>query len=226
MKILVVEDEPAIVYMLRYNLEKQGYQVIDTEKGGDVIELATAQKPDLILLDWRLADNVDGVDVCYALRKNQRLHQIPIIMLTARAQDGDKVKALGTGADDYMTKPFSIVELLARIKAVLRRAAPMAAGETLKFADLDMDMAQCKVFRSGKPIHLGPTEFRLLHFFMRHPRKVFGRDELLSQVWGDNIHVEDRTVDVHIRRLRRSLGDPDIIRTVRKTGYALDDSAG
>jgi two-component system phosphate regulon response regulator PhoB len=222
MKILVVEDEPSIVYMLRYNLEKEGYFVIDTDEGAMALKLAESDKPDLVLLDWMLAGELSGVDVCHGLRKNPKTHKIPVIMLTARAQEADKVKALSTGADDYVTKPFSVLELKARIKAIFRRLAVKPATQVIDCAGLTIDTEQCKVTRNGKPVHLGPTEFRLLQFFMENPGVVFSREDLLSQVWGDNIHVEDRTVDVHIRRLRKSLGEPDPIRTVRGSGYALD----
>ncbi|GHU01045.1 DNA-binding response regulator [Alphaproteobacteria bacterium] len=224
MKILVVEDEPDIVYMLRYNLEKDGHSVIDADLGAAALQLAEDEAPDLILLDWGLDGDMDGTEVCRAIRRNPRLHRLPVIMLTARSQEADKVRGLSVGADDYLTKPFSLLELSARIKALMRRSAPSAERGRLAFADLSMEAESCRVARSEVPVHLGPTEFRLLQFLMENPRTVFSREDLLAQIWGDALHVEARTVDVHIRRLRTALGDPDLIRTVRGSGYSLDDS--
>ena len=184
------------------------------------------EKPDLILLDWMLP-NVQGIDLCRDMRKSYELRNIPIIMLTARGDEADKVRGLSYGADDYMTKPYSIPELMARIMALLRRVQPEQRQENLSFEDLTMDFAKRRVMRGDRPVHLGPTEFRLLQYLMEKPGVVLSRESLLKLVWGGSIHVELRTVDVHIRRLRRALnegGEPDIIRTVRSAGYALDST--
>lgn len=223
-KIMIVEDEAGLVTLLKYNLEKQGYETLVAMDGKDVMPMALAEKPDLILLDWMLP-NVQGIDLCREIRKSYELRNIPIIMLTARGDEADKVRGLSYGADDYMTKPYSIPELMARIIALLRRVAPMERHENLVFEDVTMDFAKRRVMRGDRPVHLGPTEFRLLQFLMEKPGIVLSREELLKLVWGGSIHVELRTVDVHIRRLRRALnegGEKDIIRTVRSAGYALD----
>jgi len=196
--VLVVEDDAALATMLRYNLEKQGF---------------------------RVEDAADGIEVCRQIRRRPSTRDLPVIMVTARAEDQDAVRGLNTGADDYITKPFSIDALLARMRALLRRAGAVPAKGRLAFADIAMDLAAHRVQRNDRAIHLGPTEFRLLEFFMQHPRRVFSREELLDAVWGQDIHVEPRTVDVHIRRLRKSIngdGELDLVRTVRAAGYALD----
>ncbi len=224
---LVVEDEPALVTMLRYNLEKQGYRVEDAADGQEALNLIQEQKPDIVLLDWMLP-TLSGIEVCRRIRREPATRDLPVIMLTARTEDRDAVRALNTGADDYITKPFGIDALLARIRALLRRAGAVPEKGQLGFQDIDMDLATHRVTRAGRRIHLGPTEFRLLEFFLRYPRRVFSREELLDAVWGHDIHVELRTVDVHIRRLRRSMndeGEADLIRTVRAAGYALDTEA-
>lgn len=223
-KILIVEDEAALVTLLKYNLEKQGYESLCVMDGKEVLSTALIEKPDLILLDWMLP-NATGIDLCREIRKSYELRQIPIIMLTARGDEADKIRGLSVGADDYMTKPFSVPELMARITALLRRVTPLPVHENLSFADIIMDFSQRRVTRGERNVHLGPTEFRLLQFLMEKPGHVLSRESLLKSVWGGAIYVELRTVDVHIRRLRRALnknGEVDLIRTVRSAGYALD----
>ncbi|MBO7244064.1 MAG: phosphate regulon transcriptional regulator PhoB [Alphaproteobacteria bacterium] len=227
-KIMIVEDETALVTLLKYNLEKQGYETIAVMDGKDVISTALTEKPDLVLLDWMLP-NIQGIDICREMRRSYELRSTPIIMLTARGEEADKVRGLSFGADDYMTKPYSIPELMARIGALLRRVQPENRQDNLSYEDLTMDFAKRRVMRGDRAVHLGPTEFRLLQYLMEKPGIVLSRESLLKLVWGGSIHVELRTVDVHIRRLRRALnegGEPDIIRTVRSAGYALDSSAG
>ncbi|MBR6730709.1 MAG: phosphate regulon transcriptional regulator PhoB [Alphaproteobacteria bacterium] len=226
-KIMIVEDETALVTLLKYNLEKQGYETITVMDGKDVISTALEEKPDLVLLDWMLP-NVQGIDICREMRRTYELRSTPIIMLTARGEEADKVRGLSFGADDYMTKPYSIPELMARIGALLRRVQPENRQDNLSYEDLTMDFAKRRVMRGDRAVHLGPTEFRLLQYLMEKPGIVLSRESLLKLVWGGSIHVELRTVDVHIRRLRRALnegGEQDIIRTVRSAGYALDYSA-
>ena len=223
-KIMIVEDEIGLVTLLKYNLEKQGYETVVCMDGKDVIVSAMTEKPDLILLDWMLP-NIQGIDLCREIRKSYELRNIPIIMLTARAEEADKVKGLSFGADDYMTKPFSVPELMARIVALLRRVAPIQPVENLSYGDIVIDFSKRRVMRGDRHVHLGPTEFRLLQYLMEKPSVVLSRESLLKLVWGGSIHVELRTVDVHIRRLRRALnenGEKDVIRTVRSAGYAID----
>ncbi|AWK88082.1 phosphate regulon transcriptional regulator PhoB [Azospirillum thermophilum] len=222
--VLVVEDEADIVTLLKYNLEKEGFRVVAASDGEEALLLAGEQAPNLVLLDWMLP-LMSGLEVCRQLRRNAKTRDIPIIMLTARGEEGDRVRGLNSGADDYITKPFSPTELVARMRAVLRRSAPGMTDETLQFADVTMDLAAHRVRRNGRDIHLGPTEFRLLRHFMQHPGRVFSREQLLDLVWGHDVYVEPRTVDVHIRRLRKALNEEtelDLIRTVRSAGYALD----
>lgn len=224
-KILIVEDEVGLITLLKYNLEKQGYETITVSDGKEVIRTALLEKPDLILLDWMLP-NISGLDLCREMRKTFDLRQTPIIMLTARGDEADKVKGLSFGADDYVTKPFSVPELMARIAALLRRVQPTPIPEkTRTFRDMSIDYAKRRIIRDGREIHLGPTEFRLLQFLMEKPGDVLSREALLKSVWGGSIHVELRTVDVHIKRLRNALNKgrrPDLIRTVRSVGYAMD----
>ncbi|MEM8586747.1 MAG: phosphate regulon transcriptional regulator PhoB [Pseudomonadota bacterium] len=225
--ILVIEDEVDLVTLLTYNLEKENYRVIAAFEGDEGVMLAAEQHPDLILLDWMLP-NRSGIDICRQLRRTDASRDIPIIMLTARGEEGDRIRGLNAGADDYVTKPFSINELLARMRAVLRRTAPASASEVLQMADIVMDLAAHRVRRGERNIHLGPTEFRLLRHFMQYPGRVFSREQLLDTVWGHDVYVEPRTVDVHIRRLRKALNgdtEQDVIRTVRSAGYALDANA-
>jgi two-component system phosphate regulon response regulator PhoB len=226
--VLIVEDEAALVTLLRYNLEKQGFRVEDAGDGGEALTRITEAPPDLLLLDWMLP-TMSGIELCRQLRRRPATRALPIIMLTARAEDSDAVRGLDTGADDYITKPFSNEALIARIRALLRRAGAVPTKLKLNFHDISLDPASHRVLRNGRALHLGPTEFRLLEFFLRHPKRVFSREDVLNAVWGRDIHVEPRTVDVHIRRLRKAInapGETDIVRTVRAAGYALDtDSA-
>ncbi|MDX2145709.1 MAG: phosphate regulon transcriptional regulator PhoB [Rhodospirillaceae bacterium] len=222
--VMIVEDEASLMTMLRYNLEKEGFRVTEAGDGEEALTVADETPPDAILLDWMLP-RMSGIEVCRQLRRKPQTRGVPIIMLTARGDEVDKVRGLTVGADDYITKPFSMPELLARVRALLRRAKPSQAKGTLAFADVIMDLDTHRVSRDGKNIHLGPTEFRLLQFFMERPGTVFSREELLNGVWGPDIYVEPRTVDVHIRRLRKALNDggvADIIRTVRAAGYSID----
>jgi len=222
--VLVVEDEPALATMLRYNLEKQGFRVEEAVDGQEALTRIAEEKPDLVLLDWMLPV-MSGIEVCRQIRRRPETRTLPVIMVTARVEDSDAVRGLNTGADDYITKPFGIEALIARIRALLRRAGTMTEKGELRFHDIEMDLAAHRVTRNGRRLHLGPTEFRLLEFLLQHPRRVFSREELLDAVWGPDIHVEPRTVDVHIRRLRRSIngeGELDVVRTVRTAGYALD----
>jgi two-component system phosphate regulon response regulator PhoB len=226
--ILVVEDEAPLVTLLRYNLEREGFAVLEAQDGDEAMAQAREQKPDLVLLDWMLP-LVSGIEVCRQLRRHPETRGIPIVMLTARGEEGDKLRGLDSGADDYVTKPFSPSELIARIRAVLRRARPVPADEMLRFEDVTLDLAAHRVRRGGRELHLGPTEFRLLRFFLENPGRVFSREQLLDRVWGRDVYVEPRTVDVHIRRLRKAINGPkerDLIRTVRTAGYALDAGKG
>lgn len=222
--VLVVEDEAALLTLLRYNLEKQGFRVEEATDGQEALLRLDEGRPDVVLLDWMLPA-LSGIEVCRQIRRRAETRSLPVIMLTARTEDVDAVRALDTGADDYITKPFAMDALLARIRALLRRAGAPAARGSLSYADLAMDQDAHRVTRAGRSLHLGPTEYRLLEHFMRHPRRVFSREQLLDAVWGRDIHVEPRTVDVHIRRLRRAINgedELDLIRTVRSAGYALD----
>lgn len=225
--ILVVEDEPDVVTLLTYNLEKEGFKVSSVFDGDEALIAAGETRPDLMLLDWMLP-NRSGLDICRQLRRNARTRDMPIIMLTARGEEGDRVRGLDSGADDYITKPFSSSELVARVKAVLRRTQPQVESEVLRYAEVEMDLVAHRVRRNDRDIHLGPTEFRLLRHFMQNVGRVFSREQLLDIVWGHDVYVEPRTVDVHIRRLRKALNDgdeTDLIRTVRSAGYALDVQA-
>ena len=222
--VLVVEDEAALATMLRYNLERQGYGVEEAADGQEALLRIAEARPDLVLLDWMLP-SMSGIEVCRQIRRRPETRELPVIMVTARTEDQDAVRALNTGADDYIPKPFSMDALLARVRALLRRASPVPAKGRLEFHDIVLDLASHRVRRNGRSLHLGPTEFRLLEFLMQHPRRVFTREELLNAVWGPDIYVEPRTVDVHIRRLRKAIngeGELDIVRTVRAAGYALD----
>ncbi|UTW54146.1 phosphate regulon transcriptional regulator PhoB [Kordiimonas sp. SCSIO 12610] len=223
-QVLLIEDDISITELVRYNLEKADFTIETAKDGEEGLILATDQTPDVILLDWMLP-NLSGLEICRRLRRNNKTANVPIIMLTARADEPDRVRGLETGADDYVTKPFSPKELIARIHAVLRRVRPALAAECLTFEDITLDNVAHRVTRGENPIHLGPTEYRLLRHFIENPGRVFSREQLLDSVWGHDIYVEARTVDVHIRRLRKAMneyGDPDYIRTVRSAGYALD----
>ena len=222
--ILIVEDEQALVTLLRYNFEAAGYEVATALDGDEALLSVAERRPDLIVLDWMLP-SISGLEVCRQLRRKAETRDVPVIMLTARGEEGDRVRGLDSGADDYVTKPFSPTELVARVRAVLRRSRPSTAEEALDYAGIHMDLAAHRVTRNGRAIHLGPTEFRLLRHFLEHPGRVFAREQLLDAVWGHDVYVEPRTVDVHIRRLRKAInapGEPDVIRTVRSAGYALD----
>ena len=223
-RLLIVEDEPALVELLRYNLEQSGFEVDSTDNGERALTVIGETPPDLVLLDWMLP-GLSGIELCRRLRRQPDTRNLPIVMLTARSEEHDRVRGLDAGADDYVAKPFSPVELIARVRAVLRRIRPALAEAVLIYGDLSMDLVAHRVTRDGQPIHLGPTEFRLLRHFLEHPGRVFSREQLLDSVWGRDVYVEARTVDVHIRRLRLALnrdGLTDIIRTVRAAGYSLD----
>jgi two-component system phosphate regulon response regulator PhoB len=223
-RILLVEDDSALSELLIYHFEREEFEVQHTPDGEEAMLLASENPPDIVLLDWMI-EGVSGIEVCRRLRRRPETSNVPIIMLTARGEEADRVRGLETGADDYVTKPFSPRELVARVGAVLRRVRPALAGEQLSYADLEMDVASHKVKRGGHPVQLGPTEFRLLRHFLEHPGRVFSRERLLDSVWGHDTDIEPRTVDVHIRRLRQAInigGKSDIIRTVRSAGYALD----
>jgi two-component system phosphate regulon response regulator PhoB len=222
--VMLVEDEAALITMLRYNMEKEGFRVCEAMDGEEALTLLAERNPDLVVLDWMLPI-MSGIEVCRQIRRKPRTRDLPVIMLTARGEEGDKVRGLNTGADDYLTKPFSLPELMARVRALLRRVRPSQNKGILEYETISMDLAAHRVTRGGRHVHLGPTEFRLLQFLLQHPGCVFSREELLNAVWGPDIYVEPRTVDVHIRRLRKALNaasDADIIRTVRAAGYALD----
>ncbi len=223
-KMLLVEDDAALAELLIWHFEKEGFDVRQTPDGEEAILLARETPPDIVLLDWMI-ESLSGIEVCRRLRRMPDTANVPIIMLTARGEEEDRIRGLETGADDYVTKPFSPRELVARVSAVLRRVRPALAGENLAYADIEMDLVEHKVRRCGKAVALGPTEFRLLRHFLEHPGRVFSRERLLDSVWGQDSDNELRTVDVHIRRLRKAINEgemTDIIRTVRSAGYALD----
>lgn len=224
-RILVVEDDGEIRDLISYNLAASGYEVEEADDGAQALEMLRARKPALAVVDWMLP-SVSGLEVCQAVRRSPELRDVPIIVITARGEERDRLKGFSVGADDYVVKPFSTAELVARVKAVLARGrADPPDEDTLSYRDLELDPARHRVRRAGRPVHLGPTEFRILRHLMRRPGRVFSRQQLLDAVWGENIYVEERTVDVHIRRLRKALngpGEADLIRTVRSAGYALD----
>ena len=222
--VLIVEDEAPLVTMLRYNLEREGFAVDEATDGEEAMLRIAERRPDAVLLDWMLP-LVSGLEVCRRIRRVPATRSVPVIMLTARGEESDRIRGLDSGADDYVVKPFSPSELVARLRAVIRRAQPNTAANVLRYADVEMDLAAYRVSRAGQPVHLGPTEFRLLRHFLQHPSRVFSREQLLDRVWGQDSEVEMRTVDVHIRRLRKALnsdGGDDLLRTVRSVGYALD----
>lgn len=222
--VLVVEDEEALALLLKYNLEKEGYRVSVAEDGEEALMLVDEAHPDLVLLDWMLP-KVPGIEVCRRLRARSDARNIPIVMLTARGEESERIRGLDMGADDYVVKPFSTQELMARVRAVMRRIRPGLAEDKVACGDIVIDRAAHRVKCDGKEVHLGPTEFRLLEYMMQHPGRVFSREQLLDAVWGSDVYVEARTVDVHIGRLRKALNrdaDCDPIRTVRSAGYALD----
>jgi two-component system phosphate regulon response regulator PhoB len=221
---LIVEDEAALVELIRYNLEKEGYEIDVAMDGEEAILLIEERQPDIVILDWMLP-KLAGIEVCRRLRSRAATRNLPVIMLTARTEEADRIRGLDIGADDYMTKPFSMSELVARIRAVMRRIRPALAEDVVVVGDISIDRSAHRVTRNDVEVHLGPTEFRLLDYFIQHPGRVFSREQLLDAVWGSDVYVETRTVDVHIGRLRKALskgGGDDPIRTVRSAGYSLD----
>jgi len=220
-RLLLVEDDRSLAELISFHFERAGYAVTRTGDGEEALILAEEVKPDLVLLDWMI-EGISGIEVCRRMRRRGATANLPILMLTARGEEDDRIRGLETGADDYITKPFSPKELVARAGAVLRRVRPALAAEKLDYAGLEMDLSGHKVRRDGKLVALGPTEYRLLRHFLENPGRVFSRQQLLDTVWPHGEEIELRTVDVHIRRLRMALGEPDLIRTVRSAGYALD----
>jgi two-component system phosphate regulon response regulator PhoB len=224
-KVLIVEDEEPLIMMLRYNLEAEGYSVETCMRGDEADIRLRESQPDLLLLDWMLP-GLSGIELCRRLRSRAETERLPVIMLTARGEESERIRGLATGADDYVVKPFSIPELMARVRAMLRRAKPEVVSSQLRAGDLELDRETHRVRRSGREIHLGPTEFRLLEFLMTSPGRVFSREQLLDGVWGHDVYVDERTVDVHVGRLRKAINrgkSPDPIRTVRGAGYAFND---
>ena len=222
-KIFIIEDETSIIQLVQHNLEKDGFIVSSAINGNEGLKDLKKFEPNLLLLDWMLPD-LSGIEICKSIRKDTSYKNLPVIMLTAKGEEEDKIKGLDSGADDYLTKPFSYNELLARIKAILRRSDPKTVSDTLKFDDLRLDRLEKRVFRDSIEIKLGPTEFRLLEFFLTNPKRVFSRDQILENVWPNNINVETRTIDVHVRRLRKSINinnNKELIRTVGSSGYSL-----
>ena len=227
-RILIVEDEEALTLLLRYNLEAAGYEVETVARGDEADVRLREGNPDLVLLDWMLP-GLSGIELCRRLRARPDTRQLPIIMLTARGEESERIRGLSTGADDYVVKPFSVPELVARVSALLRRASPERVADVLSFGDIEIDREKKRVSRGGRAVDLGPTEYRLLEFFMERPGRVFTREQLLDGVWGSDIYIDERTVDVHVGRLRKALNlghANDPIRTVRGAGYALDDRFG
>ena len=222
--ILLVEDEKSIITLIKYNLEKEGFKVFCSETGEDAFKVIKEKTPDLVILDWMLPDT-SGIDVCRKIKIDKKLKNIPVLILTAKGEPDDKIKGLEVGADDYVTKPFNNKELLLRIKSLIKRSKPSLLEDLGIFKDLKIDRITRKVFRENKEIKLGPIEYKLLDFLIKSPQRVYSREQLLNNVWGENINVETRTVDVHIRRLRKAINidkKNDLIRTVRSSGYSLD----
>jgi len=225
-RVLIVEDEEPLTLLLRYNLEAEGYDVDSVVRGDEAEIRLREQIPDLVVLDWMLP-GLSGIELCRRIRARRETERLPVIMLTARGEEGDRVRGLATGADDYIVKPFSVPELLARVRALLRRAKPARIANLLVAGDIELDRETHRVRRSGKELHLGPTEFRLLEFLMQSPGRVFTREQLLDGVWGHDVYIDERTVDVHVGRLRKALNrprSPDPIRTVRGAGYSFDET--
>jgi two-component system, OmpR family, phosphate regulon response regulator PhoB len=223
--ILIVEDEEPLVVLLRYNLEAEGYAVESLDRGDDAEVWLRERLPDLVILDWMLP-GLSGIELCRRLRMREETGDLPVLMLTARGEEDERIRGLATGADDYVVKPFSVPELMARVKALLRRSRPESISTLLSAGDLELDRETFRVRRGGREVHLGPTEFRLLEFLMQAPGRVFSREQLLNGVWGRDVYVDERTVDVHIGRLRRALNrgrNRDPIRTVRGAGYAFNE---
>jgi two-component system, OmpR family, phosphate regulon response regulator PhoB len=224
--VLVVEDESALSTLLRYNLEREGYRVFEARDGEEALILADEVKPDLVVLDWMLPQ-LSGLEICRRLRGRGDMRNVPIVMLTARGEETDRIRGLDTGADDYIVKPFSMTEFLARLRAVMRRVRPSLVEDIVTVGEISIDRGNHRVRRSSRDIHLGPTEYRLLDQLMQHPGRVFSREQLLDTVWGSDVYVEARTVDVHVGRLRKALnqsGEKDPIRTVRSAGYSFDET--
>lgn len=224
-RVMVVEDEEPLALLLRYNLEAEGYEVETIDRGDEAEIRLYEQIPDLLLLDWMLP-GLSGIELCRRLRLRRETEKLPVIMLTARGEESERVRGLTTGADDYVVKPFSVPELMARVKAMLRRANPESLSTHLNAGDIELDRESHRAYRNGRELKLGPTEFRLLEFFLAAPGRVFSREQLLDGVWGRDVYVDERTVDVHVGRLRKAINrgrERDPIRTVRGAGYALDD---
>lgn len=227
-RILLVEDEQPLVTLLSYNLEAEGFTVDAETRGDTAAERLRDDVPDLLILDWMLP-GISGIELCRRLRQRQETRALPIVMLTARGEESERIRGLATGADDYVVKPFSVAELMARVKALLRRANPALAADVIAIGDLRLDRTTRRVHRGSREVRLGPTEFRLLECLMRSPGRVYGRDQLLDQVWGRDAEIDDRTVDVHVGRLRKAVTsgeDADPIRTVRGAGYSFDETFG
>jgi two-component system, OmpR family, phosphate regulon response regulator PhoB len=227
-QILIVEDEEPLSLLLRYNLEADGYNVETVARGDDADTWLREKLPDLVVLDWMLP-GLSGIELCRRLRARQETKSLPIIMLTARGEESERVRGLATGADDYVVKPFSVPELLARVRALLRRSRPERMADTLTLGEIELDRVKKRVSRAGRDINLGPTEYRLLEYLMERPGRVFTREQLLDGVWGSDVYIDERTVDVHVGRLRKALNrgrDTDPIRTVRGSGYSIDDRFG
>ncbi|QRE73349.1 phosphate regulon transcriptional regulator PhoB [Methylobacterium aquaticum] len=224
-RILIVEDEEALTLLLRYNLEAEGFEVDAVARGDEADIRLREQIPDLVILDWMMP-GLSGIELCRRIRARRETERLPVIMLTARGEEGDRVRGLATGADDYIVKPFSVPELLARVRALLRRAKPAHVADLLVAGDIELDRVSHRVRRDGRELHLGPTEFKLLEFLMQSPGRVFSREQLLDGVWGHDVYIDERTVDVHIGRLRKAINrgrDSDPIRTVRGSGYSFDE---
>ena len=224
--VLVVEDEPSLSTLLRYNLEREGYRVFEAKDGEEALIIADEVKADLVVLDWMLPQ-ISGLEVCRRLRGREHMRNVPIVMLTARGEEQDRIRGLDTGADDYIVKPFSMTEFLARLRAVMRRVRPSLVEDAITVGEISLDRTNHRVRRADRHIHLGPTEYRLLDQLMQRPGRVFSREQLLDTVWGSDLYVEDRTVDVHVGRLRKALNEPgekDPIRTVRSAGYSFDET--
>ena len=227
-RVLIVEDEEPLTLLLRYNLEAEGYEVETVARGDDADTRLKERIPDLVVLDWMLP-GLSGIELCRRLRTRPETKSLPIIMLTARGEESERVRGLSTGADDYIVKPFSVPELLARIRALLRRSRPERVADILELGEIELDRVKKRVLRSGRDVELGPTEFRLMEFLMERPGRVFTREQLLDGVWGNEVYIDERTVDVHVGRLRKALNrgrNDDPIRTVRGSGYSIDDRFG
>jgi two-component system phosphate regulon response regulator PhoB len=225
-RVLIVEDEEPLMLLLRYNLESEGYEVDGVARGDEADLRLREQVPDLVLLDWMLP-GLSGIELCRRIRARSETERLPVIMLTARGEEGDRVRGLATGADDYIVKPFSVPELLARVRALLRRTKPTHIAQLLMAGDIELDRETRRVRRAGRELHLGPTEFKLLEFLMQSPGRVFTREQLLDGVWGHDVYIDERTVDVHVGRLRKAINDArqtDPIRTVRGAGYSFDET--